>query len=385
MADKAIKVAIIRKVNNLENDDRIRKEVTSLTSLFPNVSFKVFVMLDDKNEESEGVTSYGLPFRTVYLKTRDKYPGGSHLMLKSWDYYRTIKKDIRDYDYVWNSGNEPTPTLLFIRRQKLIWDLRELPLFLMGNPVKTKILKYIFKKCSLLLHANQYRIDYLKENGLVDVPSKHVPLRNFPEFGAVDTEYDARYHEVKEWIGERPCVYLQGLNNDSRAAVESVSAVMDTPGLCAIVLGRFYNKALETLNHKYGEEAIRSRICLAGNFKVLKIPQYMALCKLSLVFYKNTSPNNWLCEANRLYQAIDAGLPVVVGANPPMKSVVEDLKVGVSVDTDGSDIGKITEGIKTLLENFDTYKQSIENLHDEIKWDSQTKLLKNTFDKLFNL
>ncbi len=384
MTNKPIKVAIIRKVNNLENDDRIRKEVTTLTRLFPNVSFKVFVMLDDKNEESEGVTSYGLLYRTVYLKTRDKYPGGSHLMLKSWDYYRTIKKDITDYDFVWNSGNEPTPTLLFIRGKKLIWDLRELPLFLMGNPLKNRVLKYLFNKCVLLMHANQYRIDYLKDQGLITTPSKHVPIRNFPEFNAVETDYDTRYYEVKEWIGGRPCVYLQGLNNDSRAAIESVSAVMDTPGLCAIVLGRFYNNALEILKQKYGEEPIQNRICFAGNFKVLKIPQYMALCKLSLVFYKNTSPNNWLCEANRLYQAIDAGLPVVVGANPPMKSIVEGLNVGISVDTDGVDTDKIANGIATLLRSFDNYKKSIEDLKDDIKWDSQTLLLKNTFEKFFN-
>jgi hypothetical protein len=110
----------------------------------------------------------------------------------------------------------------------------------------------------------------------------------------------------------------------------------------------------------------------------------MALCKLSLVFYKNTSPNNWLCEANRLYQAIDAGLPVVVGANPPMKSIVEGLNVGISVDTDGVDTDKIANGIATLLRSFDNYKKSIEDLKDDIKCDSQTLLLKNTFEKFFN-
>ena len=382
MAEKEIKVAIIRKTNNLENDDRIRKEIGTLTTLFPHVRFKVFLMNGDNTAE-ESVTSYGLPYKAVHLKSRDKYPGGSHLFIKSWEYYQCLKADLKDYDFVWNSGDEPTPTLLFIRGKKLIWDLRELPMFLLGSAPKKLLLKHLFRKCCLLLHANQYRIDYLKKLGLIDDPSKHVPVRNFPEFGAIDPEYDARYQEVKDWIGDRKCVYLQGLNNDSRAAVECVSAVLDSPGLCAIVLGSFYKKGLKTLEERYGEAVIRERICFAGTFKVLKVPQYMKLCQLSLVFYKNTTPNNWFCEANRLYQAIDTGLPVVVGSNPSMKSVVEDLGVGISVDTDGSDTEKITQGIASLLAGYDGFKSHIGNLRDEIKWDSQTALLRTTFESLF--
>lgn len=382
MAEKEIKVAIIRKTGSLENDDRIRKEYGSLTALFPHVRFKVFMMKNDNSEE-ESVTSYGLPYRAVHLDSRDKYPSASHILNKSWEFYRRIKEDIKDYDYVWNSGDEPTPTLLFIRGKKIIWDLRELPMFLLGSTPKKLILKYLFDRCCLLLHANQYRIDYLKQLGLIKNPYKHVPIRNFPEFGTVDPEYDARYHEVKEWIGGRMCVYLQGLSNESRAAIESISAVLNTPGLCAIVLGGFYDKAMDVLNKKYGEDAVRERICFAGNFRVLKVPQYMRLCQLSLVFYKNTTPNNYYCEANRLYQAIEEGLPVVVGSNPSMKAVVEDLGVGISIDTDGSNTAMITKGIADLLADYDNYKRNIENLKDEIKWDSQKPLIKKTFETLF--
>ncbi len=383
MEEKVIKVAILRKTNNLENDDRLRKEVSSLTSLFPNVRFKAFVMLEG-NREQESVTSYNLPFKSVHLTTRDKYPGGSHLIVKSWDFYKTIKNEIKDYDFIWNSGDEPTPSLMYIWGKKLIWDLRELPLFLMRNTFKKIILKIIFKKCILCLHANQYRIDYLKQNCLIEDETKHYSLRNFPEFSTIDSEYDNRYYEVKNWIGNRKCVYLQGLSNDSRASIECISAVLNTADLCAIVLGRFYDKALDALTHKYGETALKERICFAGNFKVLKIPQYMALCQLSLVFYKNTSPNNFYCEANRLYQAIDAGLPVVVGSNPSMKSVVEELGVGISVNTDGSDINIIEEGISSLISKYDIYKDNISKLKDEIKWDSQIPLLKKIFEPIFN-
>ena len=381
MGEKAIRIAILRKANNLENDDRIRKEVDSIKRLFPHVSFKCFVMMDE-NKAYESVTSYGLPFKSVHLKSREQLASGKHLLAKTWEYYRCIRKDLKDCDIVWISGDAPAPVILLISGKKIIWDLRELPLFMMGGILRKTILKRMFQKCSILFHANQYRIEYLKQHGYITAPEKHVPLYNFPEFSKIDSEYDDRYHEVKLWIGDRTCVYLQGLSADARAAVEVVSAVMETPELCAIVLGNCYADAIETLKGKYGSDELEKRICFAGNFKVLKVPQYMALCHLSLVFYKNVSPNNYYCEPNRLYQAIEMGLPVVVGSNPPMKSVVEKYDVGISVDTDGSDVEKIKEGIREVLSKREHFLGNIEKMKGQLYWPSQEPAMQKALETI---
>lgn len=381
MEQKVIKIAVLRKMPNLENDDRLRKEFTSIKKMYPFIQMKAFAMLGD-NREYEGVTGYGLPFRSVGLKSRDEVSRGSHLIKKSWDYYQAIKNDLKEYDIIWNSGDEPTPALLFIRDKTLFWDLRELPMFLMRSKWKRLVLKHIFSKCKVMIHANQYRIDYLKQNGLITDENKHLVVRNYPEFSAIDPEYDTRYHEVKEWIGGRTCVYLQGLSNDSRASYESLSAVLNVPDICAIVLGTVSEPAKQKIIEQYGKVVIDERICFAGNFKVLKVPQYLALCHLSLVFYKNTSPNNYYCEANRLYQAIDAGLPVVVGENPSMKDVVEKYEVGVSVDTDGSDIKVIEKGINTILKNREVFVKNIKRMKNDIKWESQEPTLRKAIEVL---
>ena len=382
MERKELKVAILRKMNNLENDDRIRKEFASLSKLFPHVAFKCFVMYPD-NKEYEGVTSYGLPYKAVHVKGRDRYESGKHLIAKSWDYYKAIRRDIKDYDVIWCSGDSPTPTLLFIRHKKIVWDLRELPLFLVGSRIKHIILKHIFSKCDICLHTNQYRIDYLNSLGLIKNPSKHIPIRNYPEFSTFDEDYDELYKKTKEWIAGRNCVYIQGINNASRASKEVLSAIMETPDICSIILGQVDAEAKSFVEKKYGEENISSNLFCVGTVPVLKVPQYMKLCCASMIFYKNTSPNNWYCEANRLYQAIDMGLPVVVGSNPAMKSTVEEYGVGISVDTDGSDENMIKDGLSKLLSQLSLYQDNISKLKDEIHWNSQDTLLYECFGKLF--
>ena len=381
MEEKRIRIAILRKMNNLENDDRLRKEFTSLFRLYPGIEAKCFLVIDGE-QELESVTSYGLPYKTIKLKSRGKLASGKHLIAKSWDFYCSVRKELKDYDIIWNSGDEPTGVLFFIHNKKIIWDLRELPMFLLGNPLKEILLKYLFYKCDILFHANQFRIDYLKQKGLVKNISKHFVLRNYPDFSVVDSEYDERYNEVKKWIGDRPCVYLQGLNGETRAAFESLTAVLRVPDLCAIVLGPENKQIKDRVIKEFGEKEVKERICYAGTFKVLKVPQYMKLCQLSLVFYKNTSPNNYFCEANRLYQAVDAGLPVVVGSNPSMKGVVEEYGVGVSVDTDGGDVDKIKKGIMSILNKRDYYIENINKLSNEINWKTQEPSLTKAIEKL---
>ena len=102
---------------------------------------------------------------------------------------------------------------------------------------------------------------------------------------------------------------------------------------------------------------------------------------MGLVFYKNTGPNNWFCEPNRLFQIVNNGYPVVSGANPPMKEFVERGGYGISIDTDGTDVQKIIEGIKYVLENYNAIKQNIEKNSGSVLWESQEPTIK----KLTNL
>ena len=75
------------------------------------------------------------------------------------------------------------------------------------------------------------------------------------------------------------------------------------------------------------------------------------------------------------------GNPVVVGNNPPMKEFVETNHYGVSVDSDGSDVEKIVDGIKIILNSPNDYKCF--NV-DNVLWDKQNDVINrivNTFLK----
>lgn len=204
-------------------------------------------------------------------------------------------------------------------------------------------------------------------------------MRNYPQFNEIDDQYDELYQRFIEWKGDSKCAYLQGLNDDKRAAYESVKAVMSYNGLKGVVVGGFEDAIKNRLVDEFGNESIEEKIFFTGRIKQLKTPQYIRQCHLSLVFYKNTSPNNWYCEPNRLFQSVNNGVPVLVGNNPPLKSFIKENSFGTFVETDGSDVQKIVEGIDYICANYEMFNQMRSSFRLSL-WDSQD----NTIAEIVN-
>ena len=378
--EKEIKIALVIKTDGLEYDDRVRKEILTTQKLFPNISFKVFVMYPE-NKETTGVTSYGTPYRSVYVPSRDKYPSAKKAALKSYEFYKAIKDELKSFDAVWCANDDTTMVVALANRKHLLWDLHELPTSMLGSKPKRWLLRYLFSRCKVVVHANPQREKYLENIGIITNPSKHYALRNFPNFEDKDTEYDETYQKFVAWRNDRKCVYLQGLNNDSRAAYESISAVLQIPQLSAVVVGNYDKESRQKLAEEYGE-GLEKRVYFVGKIPQLKIPQYVEQCQLSLIFYKNVRPNNWYCEANRFYQSVIMGLPVVVGNNPSMREMVEQYGFGVSIDDDGKDIFKIKQGIETVLNNYDAYILKNEENRKRLLWDNQENRIREIINHL---
>lgn len=355
--NKHYNIALVLYTSGIDYDDRIRKEILSIKGMYSNIDFKIFAV-DPKNREEEGVTSYGVPYRIPYLKSRDKYVSGTHTIQKAWDFYKTIKKDIDSFDAVWCADPETFIFVLMLHGKPIAWDLHELPLAFMGNPMMRILFKWLERKCNVMVHANEPRLRYLERIGMVKHLEKQFVLRNYPQFNEIDEEYDDKYNVFVKWLGKSKCAYLQGIVSAARADMESIQAVLTIPDLKAVVVGRIQPERMEDFKQHFGEKVLAERIFFTGKIKQLKTPQYIRKCCIALVFYKNTSPNNWYCEPNRLFQNVINGNPVVVGNNPPMKEFVETNHYGVSVDTDGSDVEKIVEGIKTILDNPYEYKNN---------------------------
>lgn len=365
------KIAIVLYTNGLQYDDRVRKEIQSMQLADDKLKFFIYCLTPEKNEY-EGVTAYGVPYKNLGLFFRRILPSKHFLFLKAFELYfylyRILKKE---YDLLWFADPETFLFPLLLKNKMIIWDLHELPMLLCKSQFSKMLFHRIERNCCCILHANQERIDYLVNNKAIKQVEKHFPIRNLPDKEIdlpINIEDESKLIEFEEWVDTKTCVYLQGIGSNARKGEEILSAICGINDLYAVVVGNFNPDIKNALQEKYGA-LIDERFFWAGMISQHVTYKYIRKCKFGIVFYSALSPNNYLCESNRMYQILCCGKPVIVGCNPTMKNYIIGNSYGIALDDDGSDIERIQKGIFELLQEYDFYVNNILGSKDMLYWD----------------
>ncbi|MCI1785960.1 MAG: glycosyltransferase [Bacteroidales bacterium] len=345
------KIAIVVKSEGLEFDDRVRKVCLALHK---NFYVKIFIVQDNNEEKAKGVTSYGIGYEAIKLKTRNCLPRAKFLFIKTLEFYFRVKPLLKDFDFIWyNEEKTFLFPLLASRKQKFIWDQHEIPmLFCIGW--KRKIFQIIERKAQKIIHANPQRIEYLKSINLIKHPEKHDYVHNYPDNEYIrSTSIPKCYDNFIHWLKGERYVYLQGLNAKDRFPFNSIASILNVTDNKIIVVGNVENEAKSSLINLYPR--LKERVFFAGMVAQLDIPILMKNAQFTIVLYENAKPNNRYCEANRMYQAMSLGVPIIVGNNPSMAEVVKD-KYGIVLKSDGADIKELENAILILNKDFSFYK-----------------------------
>lgn len=356
------KIAIVIRTNTLEHEDRVRKECLSLLRF---ADIEIFVVLGN-NTAGEGITSYGVHYTSIRLKSRDLLPQSKFLFAKSLDLYFSIRKYLINFDFVW-VHDEATFLFPFLEKtERYIWDLHELPLsFIRGY--RKYIFRIIERKCIKILHANRYRIDYLQTKGLALNENKNVSIRNYPDEYYVSCENSSHLETITSWIGDHKYAYVQGLTSVDRYPFNSVASILESTDLKIIVAGGILDTAYQELKIKYGNILV-NRVLFLDMIDILDTSILLRDSIFSIIFYSDSTPNNRYCEPNRLYQAIGLKIPVIVGCNEPMSDIVTKDNIGISLRSFGDDFNEILEAITALMSKYHFYKNNCINNKNYYLW-----------------
>jgi len=364
MVDK--KVFMIVRTTGLEYDDRVRKEAISLKHL----GCDVFILANYvSNVSSKGLTQYGIPYHAVRLRSRTIFASNRFLILKMFEFWLiSMWKIIKGkYDVVW-AHEEYTILSLLVKFPKVsyVFDQHELPEYLMATNFRKRLYRWIENVSDIIFVANEERLEFLRKSGLIIKSHKYCVLHNFPDKVFSRLELLDLPSEINKWLQGSEYILLQGGGQFGRYPSKILSAVKRHGKLKLVLLGPVYDKLKEEVAQNYSD-----MVYLTGYVDQLEIIRYLDYSKFSIILYANTCNNNFLCEPNRLYQAICRGIPVIVGINPPMKRIVLKHKIGEVLSDDGNSVDGIYEAILRMEENYIKYKENITCVKYVYNWEDQ--------------
>jgi len=347
------RIAIIVKTVGLEYDDRVRKVSIALSH---KADVKIFCLLKN-NKNENGITSYGVPFKSFKLISRKIFRQESFLLIKLLEFYIRVKISIIKFDIIWANDEESFLFPFFSIKSLTIWDLHEIPIQF-KNKYRKCLFHFIEKKCLKIIHANKYRLNYLVQTKLISYPEKHTFINNYPDREFLfSNQIPLYFNSFKLWLNNTNYVYLQGLANSNRYPFNTISSILESTKYKIVVAGNFDKNDHKKLSDKYNN-LFYEKVLFIGMIDQLIIPAYLKNAKFSIILYNSDTPNGQFCEANRFYQAIILGVPIICGSNKPMAEIVKNKLLGVSIDSDGRNIYDIINAIRILESNYELFKEN---------------------------
>jgi len=127
------------------------------------------------------------------------------------------------------------------------------------------------------------------------------------------------------------------------------------------------------------EEKLSDRIQFMGRIPLKELPSYTALASLGLSLEENLGKNYYYSLPNKLFDYIQARIPVLVSGLPEMKKIVEKYNIGIVTDSDDLEI--LARVIKDMMcddEKRMIWKKNLRIAADELCWENEK-------DKLINI
>lgn len=181
---------------------------------------------------------------------------------------------------------------------------------------------------------------------------------------------------------DKKIIIMQGAGiNVQRGAEEAIEAMQYIDNALFLIIGG--GDVIETLKQNVKQLKLESKVQFIPKQPYTKLMQYTQCADLGITIDKPTNINYQYSLPNKIFDYIQAGIPVLASKLTEVEKIITTYKVGVLIDN--HDPKHIAEKINTLLSNNDllnTYKQNAKKAASVLTWEQEEQVLKAVYSKL---
>lgn len=370
----------------LQYDGRVLAQLVTLANRYKDSTFEVFVF---PNCKSEGIN---LPANVIVRDAQlwsMKLPGSAPFLLIKQLHFGLImlfrlSSFKPDVIHVHDEFAILGPMLFkkwFNKKVKLIYDDHEL-YNLDANPsVYRKLRRFLefkmFKSADTVIMANSHRAKYAR---LVvnELSHKEITIIDNYPFSFFQSQ-DKKVETFKKESGIKYALH-QGVISEDRGKSLLKEVVKNLPDNWKVVLlGLPVDQFAAFVNE---QKEYANRIVNGGRVPNDQIVAVYENFDASIIFYKTRNLNEKYCAPNRLYQAANAGLPLIVNDNPVLTDFVDKTKTGISIDRNKTELKSNTQ---RFFSEFVSFEINAAKLKNEFLYENKVAPeLLSVYDNLLN-
>ena len=264
--------------------------------------------------------------------------------------------------------------------KKVIFDAHEdLPKQILSKTYLIKPLRYVLYKIfefyeKLTLPKFNFLITATPviRDKLLNVNPNTIDINNFPIRGEVSNgKLDRKKNEI---------VYVGGISK-IRGIEEIITALGYTDKLRLNLVGKFDD---EVFKKKIKKNPQWSKVNELGFLKRESVEKVFAYSKIGIVTFL-PFPNHINSQPNKLFEYMNAGLPIIASNFQLWREIIEDYNCGICVDPENPEA--IGEAIQYLIDNPKLAKQMGKNglkaVKQKFNWAKEKNKLYGIYEQVF--
>jgi glycosyltransferase involved in cell wall biosynthesis len=156
-----------------------------------------------------------------------------------------------------------------------------------------------------------------------------VVLMNCPPLASERKHGELRDH-LK--LGKRPLILYHGAISPGRGVEQLVAAIPLLPTDAAVVL-LGYGDMAKSYASRAEEIDLKDRLYVVPAVPIADLPNWICDADMGIIAFQPVDYNNVLGTPNKLFEYMEAGVPMIVSDFPEMRRIVTETGAGIARDT----------------------------------------------------
>lgn len=239
---------------------------------------------------------------------------------------------------------------------------------------------FLIRRCGFSIMVNDSIADEVQR--IYKLEMRPVVVRNIPNRWHLDQrEIAAARAKLCGQLGLPANTFLvmyHGAIMPQRSIEILLQAVCRNNEIAAVILGNAMTEDyLDELKRKAEELGIKDRVLFHPAVPLDSLYKYVGAVDLSTVLIQAKYRSYYLSLPNKLFESIQCLTPLIVSNFPEMRRVVENYKIGLTVDiTDTASIDSAIERMRTDHAFYNQCKQNLIPAKEELCWENEKASLK---------
>lgn len=310
-----------------------------------------------------------------------------HKPLCFFDYYRRAYAVIQpNSNTIYHAHDFNTlPIAWFCRRKfagKLVYDSHELYTEMNGLPKleswwSSILEKILIQKCDRVITVCNAIGEELQQRYQIEKP---IVLLNCPQ----QIKFPKTTNYIRDYLhldSKTPIILYQGGFSTNRGLPNLISASKHFKHGKLVLLG--WGKIEEELKQLVAESNLEEIVYFLPAVPQEELLEWTGSANLGIIPYQAVTLNNYYTCPNKLFEYIQAGIPIAGSAFPEITNILNTYNIGVTFDPENP--LAIAEAVNTILNNSYQYEIMCKNLvqaRQILNWQNQEKKLVQIYSDL---